>query len=285
MPITDLQREKRKQHLGSSDMAGILGLDPFRSAYDIWCEKTGRLDDSERKETACMTRGNFLEAAILAWFEQSIGKSITRNQYRSAKNEGIPIGTNIDAIINEGGFPVEAKSVGSYSNEVWGEPGTDLVPDRVIIQCHVHMIATDTLFCFVPVYLPYRDFAQFTVPCNTDLKNIICEAAINFWENNVRKDIAPDAAPSIDVVKRIRRQPNKTVDIAQTLIDAYIKAQQAESAATKAKDAAQAAILAVMDDAEGAVSDKGQKVTYFEQVRKGYVVEESSYRVLRFPKK
>jgi hypothetical protein len=96
-----------------------------------------------RTATNPKAAGKLLEPAVLQWAELQIGK-LTRNQYRSAKDQGLPIGCNIDGILFETGDPVEAKTSGLYgnTNDVYGEPNTDQVPDHVIIQSHGHMIAT-----------------------------------------------------------------------------------------------------------------------------------------------
>ena len=47
MPITDEQRERRKTRLGSTDIAAILGVDHFRTAYDVYLEKTDKLEEIE----------------------------------------------------------------------------------------------------------------------------------------------------------------------------------------------------------------------------------------------
>lgn len=43
--ITDKQREQRRRYIGGSDMAAILGVDPWKTQVDLWLEKTGRLVD------------------------------------------------------------------------------------------------------------------------------------------------------------------------------------------------------------------------------------------------
>ncbi len=51
MPITNRQRKLRQDHIGSSDMAAILGVDPWRTAYDVWLEKTGSRSEPVVKGT------------------------------------------------------------------------------------------------------------------------------------------------------------------------------------------------------------------------------------------
>ena len=158
MPITAQQREERKAWLGSSDMAAIMGLDPWRTPADVWAEKTGRLEQQE--ETSVMRRGNLLEGAILNFAEQELGK-LTRN-VRSTVPE-LHLAANTDAVADYGDpqnrLPVEAKSVGLWGDagDDWGQEGTDEVPERVIVQCHVHMRCLDAPdgsrivpYCHVP---------------------------------------------------------------------------------------------------------------------------------------
>src|SRR5262249_57023441 len=40
----------RRDCIGSSDAPAVAGVDPFRSAGDIWAEKTGRIPASEGDE-------------------------------------------------------------------------------------------------------------------------------------------------------------------------------------------------------------------------------------------
>ena len=47
MPITEKQRQRRRDHLGASDMAAVMGVSPYRNAWTIWAEKTGRLEEHD----------------------------------------------------------------------------------------------------------------------------------------------------------------------------------------------------------------------------------------------
>ena len=44
MTITEKQLAARDSGLGSSEIAAILGRDPWRTAWDVWAVKTGRAD-------------------------------------------------------------------------------------------------------------------------------------------------------------------------------------------------------------------------------------------------
>ena len=278
MTITAKQIELRKNHIGSSDMAAIMGLDPFRTACDVYLEKTADLVDVEANDA--MKRGNYLETALLNYAEDNLGP-ITRNQYRRA--EGLPFGTNSDAIVNESGRPVEAKSVGAFSNEHWGDAGSDDMPHRVIIQCHFHMICTDQDYCHVPVYLPYREFQMFGVERDEEICEFIIEQGVDFWDNHVLKGIPPDGQPNIGILKRIKRVPETIVEIDYALIETWNAAKEGAKLAKMVADEAQARLLAALGTAEAGQCMEGM-LTYFEQHRKGYEVQPTTFRVVRFNK-
>jgi len=177
MPITKTQLERRTAHIGSSDMAAILGLDPFRNAYDVYLEKTDKLEPLV--ETEVMQAGSMFEDGVLQFAETKLGKLI-RNQYRSAKDRGIPLGANIDALVSGNGNPVEAKTAGLFGPlmEVWGAQDTDEVPDRVIIQAHVHMLCADKDVCHIAAFLGGRGINIKKKKKKKTVADIVTENAI-----------------------------------------------------------------------------------------------------------
>lgn len=278
MAITEKQKEQRVNHLGSSDMAAVLGFDPFKNAYDVWAEKTGKLE-KDVKETKVMRRGQYLEVALLLFAQDILGKLI-RNQYRSAKSLGLPLGSNQDAIVVKTGNPVEAKSRGLWG-EHWGESNTDEVPDRVIIQCHVEMICSESEFCHVPVFLADREFQMFGVPLDGEVRDIICEAASVFWDKNIIADIPPEAKPSMSLIKRIRREPETVVEIPDDIVRRWLETKEHKKILEKEYKSATEEMLGKLGQAEAGRCSLG-RITYLKQHRSGYVVEPTDFRIPRF---
>lgn len=290
MPITEEQRKQRKARLGSTDIAAILGVDHFKTAYDVYLEKTGKLED-EKKVEEYKTAGNMFEDGILTYAEQQLGK-LVRNQFRAA--EGLPIGSNIDAIVIEPldgvaleNDPVDAKTAGLYGPlvEEWGEEGTDQVPDRILIQGHVHMLCTEANVCHIPTFLGGRGFKMFRINRDAEVIDLIKKSAIEFWNKHVLADVPPeDVLPNLELIKRIRRVPESVVDVPSEIIAAWLESKDALNIAKKIKEEAERMLLTTLGTAEGGNSSLGT-LTYLSQTRKGYTVKESNYRALRFKKK
>jgi len=282
--ITEQQRQERKKFIGSSDMAAILGIDPWRSAADVFIEKTQDLADVENES---MSLGNRLESAVLDYAEDELGP-LKRNVFIPYLSNGSHLAANLDGVVASSLAPVEAKTSGIQRGfvpaEAWGD-GEDEVPEHVIIQCHVQLICTGNIVCYVPALLGGRGFVMYYVPRNEELVEIIHEKAAEFWDKFIATGTPPpDVSPSLEVVKRIRRQPKKIIDIPATLIQAWRDAKEAEKAATETTRAATAQLLAALGDAEQGNSSLGA-ITYMEQKRKAYLVKEGVFRVLRFKAK
>lgn len=265
MAITPKQRELRRNHLGSSDMAAILGVDKYRNAYDVWLEKTGKVED--KKATEAMQAGTFFEDGVLQFAEEKLGKLI-RNQYRIA--EGFPIGSNIDALVVDSGEPVEAKTAGLFGPlaEQWGDNGTDAVPDHIIIQTHVHMLCTNRELCHIPAFLGGRGFQLFQVNWDNEIMDIIRDKSLDFWENYVEVDCQPpEVVPSLEMAKRMKREPESITDIDTKIVKNWLKAKESLKFAEEIKESSEANLLAALGDAEAGRCDLGL-VTYYMQEQK-----------------
>ncbi len=283
MSITLEQREARKQFVGSSDAAAILDCDPFRSASDVWLEKTGRAESFDGNEAT--ERGNLLEPVILDWAQQKLppfDRGVMRSCGHLAANfDGLGESTNEP-------FIVEGKTSNGHNADEWGEPETDQVPDRVIVQTHHAMAVAGPLYriAFVPVLMavPFKGFEwrMYIVRRNDELAQAIADAGEKFWTDHVLADVAPtDFRPSIEVLKRVRREPNKTVPVDSELADRLVIARGACKRADEEKDEAERALLAVLLDAEQGDCGNGKLVTYLPTTRKGYTVKDTTYRTLR----
>jgi len=285
MPITEGQREQRKQFLGSSDMAAVLNVDRWRTPYDVFLDKTGQLEDAEPNDA--MLAGTWLEDGVLRFAESKLGGLIKNQQHRLPD---FYLGANIDAVVAVSQLPVEAKTAGLFSPlpDAWGNEGTDEVPDYVVVQCHVHMICMPTApgMCYVAALLGWRGFQMFEIGRNEELCELIRTTAKAFWENHILAKVPPpDSEPHLGVVRRVIREPNKIIPINPELVEQYERACAEKKAAITACEEAQAAILTEMGDAEGAeYGVEGKIVTFMEQSRKGYTVEPKTYRVFRIQK-
>jgi hypothetical protein len=193
----------------------------------------------------------------------------------------LPFSANCDAIV-PGRCVVEAKTT-SLSDE-WGDPGTDQVPEAVVAQVSWQLALTGLEFALVPVLFTglRRDLQLYRVPRSEELIQELLRLGEDWWCRHVyERQPVPPEPPSLDVLKRIRRQPGTRVVIDPGLVLAKRETGLALSAAKKADDLAKAALIAALGEAEAGTDAEGRElVTYLEYDRKAYSVKESKYRTL-----
>lgn len=276
----------RNKYLGATDVAAVLGLSPWRSPYEVWAEKTGRLEHRPAGEAAAA--GLQLERPVLDWFASTV-EPIRRHPERRIK--GTPILCHPDAIALKSKTPVEAKTSGITGPiyGTWGDPGTDQIPDVYLVQALVQIQATRADRCYVPALLGGRGFLLYQVPSHPQLQEQIVEAACRWWDEHVVGDRPPEgmSAP-LEIVKRIRREPDSVINLGEEAVELLDRWQEAKERLKEAQaqvDAAQAAILLALGDAEAARLPDGRMVTYLKQSRSEYVVPATEFRVLRIRRK
>lgn len=69
--------EHRKAGIGSSEVATILGLNPYETPYQLWRRKLGL--DEPKEETYAMRRGHYLEASVAATWEGELGRVVDKD--------------------------------------------------------------------------------------------------------------------------------------------------------------------------------------------------------------
>lgn len=282
--ITEAQRAIRQQYIGSSDAAAVCGLSPYGTAYDVWAMKTGRIPP--KKENKAMHAGRFLERAVLDWWQEQRGDTLSRDQLFVAK-DNMRI-ANVDALLLS---PTPAELVEAKTNNVFGygaQAWDDGPPIYVVVQVHHQMSVLDDhvpgiQVAYIPVFMGGRGFEVYTIQRSQALIDQIRQEEEDFYINHILTDVPPAEGPSMDVAKVMRRVVGKMVDMGNELIEAWDAARKARLAAAKEEDAAKEKLVAALGDAEGAICPAGT-LLYREQARSGYTVEPTTFRSLSFKK-
>lgn len=255
MSLTPLQRKQRASGIGASEVAAIMGFDPHRSAWDVWAEKTGKVEPFEGNEFT--ERGNWMEEPIARRVAEMRRRRIVKptGTYRCPTND--VIFANVDRQFDkaERGFrPLEIKD--TCVPDGWGDPETDQIPDRTSIQLTVQLACVQAMEGEVARNLHTRwgpDIALYVVPFYPEMWKRIEEATVRFWNDNVEKDIPPDGStPSFDAAARLIRRAGVVQVISEGTYLDWSKARRARLDAEKAEEAACAKLLAEMMGADEA---------------------------------
>lgn len=286
MAITPEQRLERRGFIGSSDSPAIVGFDPWKTAHDVYLEK--RHEVAEIEDNLNIRLGNLLEPLLVELACEELGIEAQRNVRLIHPNR--VLAANLDACNLELRINIEAKFKGwedlSLGADEFGEAGTDQVPSRTIVQALHQMECAPLDVTWVPVFRPKRGrlvFEMYKVPRNEEGQAAIVERDLEFWHSHVLPGVPPlDTAPSLDLVRRIERHPDKVARIDPAIVSRWEAAKAAKKEAEKVEEEVKAQLLAQLGDAEaGDWGDPGRWLTFFEQDRKEFISKAVRFRVAR----
>ena len=173
--------------LGGSEIAAVAGLNPWKSALDVWGEKTGRLQTAE--PNLAMQLGTYLEAFIAQQYSNRTGFSLTKGHTRQHPTTPV-IGGSPDFLVIDQKRGLECKYTAYLDPELWGPPGTDLVPIYYLAQCQWYMQLTGLPVWDLAVLAP-REFRIYPVSYDADLVEMLLETGTRFWVDYVLADVQP----------------------------------------------------------------------------------------------
>lgn len=280
MALSSEELERRRQFVTGSDVAAVMNLSPYANAADVYYSKT---EGIEPETNDSMELGSYLERSVLDWAASKLGPLSGGGSWQVHEN-GIVAATLDD--MTKFGDPVEAKTSGLVrygAASLWGDEGTDQIPEYYLLQVQCQLLVTGAGRAFVPALIGGRGFAMFEVNANRDLQSIILATCEAFWKNNVQARVPPeDVTPDLEVVKRIRRKEGKSVPISAALVAAYEEINKQRLAVEKLEKEAKARLIASLGDAEiGTFQDadgRNRRFEFFESTRKAYMVSESKFR-------
>lgn len=250
MPITEKQRIRRRKYIGSSDMAAILGLSPYKTALDVWLEKTGRIDSYNPNEA--MILGSAIENVLIDLTAERLGMKFRKNQFRVC---GIMAASH-DAISENGNAGIEAKTTGlvSFVNiDEWGPDGSDEIPEHIMIQCQHQAAVTPLSIIYVPTLIGGYGLRIYEISPNPEMIEMLHFAATKFWLENVVADVQPPVtfAQRCETLKNRKRNPETVVDVESEIIDQFVSARSERQESDKREEIAKARLLASLGDSEG----------------------------------
>ncbi len=187
---------ERKNYLGGSDLGAIAGLNPYRTALDVYLDKTS--DDIREETNAAMRWGNLLEDVVAKAYSEDTGYDVEIEPNTIYHPEYKFLGANIDRWSDNKRRILECKTASFLKAKEWGDLGTDQIPESYLIQN-----ATYSAVCNIPVVdtavlIGGQDFRIYTYERNKELEEKLIKIACNFWHNHIEKRIPPKCVNTRD---------------------------------------------------------------------------------------
>ncbi|HNQ68350.1 MAG TPA: YqaJ viral recombinase family protein [Bacteroidales bacterium] len=204
---------ERKNYLGGTDLAAICGLNPYRTALDVYLDKTS--DDISEETNAAMRWGTLLEDVVAKEYAQITGYDIEIEPNTIYHPEHKFLGANIDRWVdrwvNNGTHILECKTAGFTKAKEWGDLGTDQIPESYLVQVAHYAAISGARKIDIAVLIGGQDFRIYTYNKNKDLEGKIVKIGVNFWHNHIEKRIPPKCITTRDTFNLFPQSNNKEI--------------------------------------------------------------------------
>ena len=228
----------RRQGIGGSDIAAILGLNKYRTPIDVYQDKLGIAAEVEENEA--MHFGTILEEIVAEEFADRTGMKVQKVNSTICVGKDYWMRANIDrAIVNreiagnvrvkeqEGTNRIittdailECKTAGMRSAHLWG-PSQELeivtgevtseheIPIAYELQVQWYMAITGVSKAYVAVLIGGQEFRCYEVERNDTLIAHMTQYAHKFWFENVCMKNPPEPTNSNELQAACRLETVK----------------------------------------------------------------------------
>lgn len=197
--------EERKNGIGGSDAATILGLNPYKSNVDLWEEKTGRKEAEDISDKLYVQYGTVAEEHLRELFKLDFPKyEVSHEENTIIKHPKYDFlfasldGQLVNKETGELGI-LEIKTTNilqSMQKEKW----KDKIPDNYYCQILHYLNVTGYSFVILKAQLKYdydgdirletKHYKIMREDVEEDIK-LLEEQEIKFWKEYVQKDKRP----------------------------------------------------------------------------------------------
>lgn len=183
----------RQDYIGSLDASCVVGVDPYRSTYQLWREKTGRdKPDPEIGKKWAVVKGRALEDPILDRFADFMGVEVTGRQDEFHVQKHPFIRCHVDGwyIDSKGNHVVvDAKAPGFYNARNYKSDTGELPPPAMFQMFHFFLCNPKFAYGYVAVDKG-NEIDWVKVERNDESINLLLELELKFWKW-VEDDVEP----------------------------------------------------------------------------------------------
>lgn len=218
--------EYRKQGIGSSEVATIVGLNPWESPYQLWRRKTGI--DAPKEENFLMKAGHYLEDAVSLFWQDETGQQViksSKGDWLIRDNDRPYLQVSPDRTFWLKGQPHSAANKGILEcKTTQKEVDPDDLPKYWFCQVQYQLGVAGYDHGSLAWLTQGREFGYKDIAFVPDFYQWLVEQVDEFWNKNVVGGVEPPATTVSDVVAKYNKHvPGKIIECTDEVFEAYEK--------------------------------------------------------------
>lgn len=270
--------ESRRNGIGSSDVAKIIGLSEWGNALTVY---NAKVDPARSEElTPPLEWGHRLEPVVASAIMDHYGWKLDKvPTLRHAKHEFLIASPDR---VNQDGDLIEIKTTSRSVG--WGDIDTNEIPEQYWLQTQHQLEVADRQICWVFVLIGHCDFRRYRVERDPDYMPTVFESLAEFWacvESKTPPAFDWSHPVTLAAVKRMFvPKPGTAIDLGEesvSLTDAYVQCGEEIKALETKKDEYKARLIAAIGEHELGCLPDGRSISRKLVQRKAYEVKASEY--------
>lgn len=201
----------RRQGIGASEVAAIMGRSPWATAWSVWATKcVDAVIERERNDegTFAMRFGLHAEDFVASEWEDQTGLRVVERQRRAVHPAYSWARATLDGIVvdHEGADPM-LDALGVFESKTTSDPPWDDVPQHYVDQTLWQMFVTDLEHAYLAVvHRPFGRPEPRTYEVERDDAAILVmrDAVESFWRDHVLTGVPPSVDDSQRTADAIR---------------------------------------------------------------------------------
>ncbi len=259
-PNSDAWHAARRQGLGASEIAAVVGLSPFESAFSLWHRKKGNIPGPD-PSNPLFYWGHALEGVVADRFSDDHPEFDVVSIGTHRHSERVWQFANLDralynpAVAGEILGLLEIKTTRYGDN--WGPSGSDEIPVHVRCQVMQQMDVFSAPYAWVAVLIGGNDYREYRIDFDETDAAALRDAGAAFWASLQTDDEPPiDASfATYEAVRELHPDIDADMDaeVSDDLFQQYIWTKQmADSYADEHREM-KSKVLAAMGKARRAL--------------------------------
>lgn len=177
----------RKNGIGGSDAGAVCGLNPYRTAIQVYYDKTS--GEIEELDNEAMRQGRELEEYVARRFCEASGKKVRRANAMFYDEKNPFMLADVDRMIVGENAGLECKTASPYMAEQWKDGS---IPISYQIQCYHYMAVCRADAWYIAVLIYGREFKYYRIERDDEVIENLIRIEKEFWNGNVIPRVMPD---------------------------------------------------------------------------------------------
>jgi putative phage-type endonuclease len=192
--------KERQKSIGGSDVGAIMGVNKWKSAFQVYIEKTEDITEVPEASEAAYWGTNFKEL-VSKEFMKRTGKKVRRYNKQIAHKQYPFITANIDRRVLGENSLLLCKTTSVFGAKGWeGEE----VPPSYILQCQHYMAVSGADKCYLALLAGGQKLIIKEILMDQELIEMIIAAETEFWAGHVILRLPPSLDSSVAADKYLK---------------------------------------------------------------------------------